>query len=153
MLDTVSILSHALCALLAGNVIGHGQIEAYTSESDSFVSVSDGKGGRMKIRKQRGSVAKGHWKGETPVFSDATTDSDIVAERLKNMTEEEKAAYLAEREKRKQDREAKRREKYGDKYDEMMEQHERSVFRKKMSKTSNVSFSAAVLMERPLLSV
>lgn len=36
------------------------------------------------------------------------------------MTEEEREEYLANREKRKQEQEARRRAKYGDKYDEIM---------------------------------
>ena len=40
------------------------------------------------------------------------------------MTEEEKAAYFAERERKKQLIEEKRRAKYGDKYDEMMKKRQ-----------------------------
>ncbi|XP_064632370.1 uncharacterized protein LOC135490795 isoform X2 [Lineus longissimus] len=118
-----------------GKVIGHGKAEiASDSDSDSFISVSDGKGGKVRIRKQRGKEQAGHWKGETPVFSDATTDSDIVAEKLKNMTEEEKKVYLAEREARKAEREAKRKEKYGDKYDEMVEKNKQAKLVKEARK-------------------
>ena len=42
---------------------------------------------------------------------------------LSKMTEEEKAKYFADKKKRQEAREKKRREKYGDKYDEMMEKH------------------------------
>ena len=51
-------------------------------------------------------------------FSDATTASDAVD--LSAMTEEERAAYLASRELRRQQREERRRAKYGDRYSEIM---------------------------------
>lgn len=44
------------------------------------------------------------------------------------MTEEEREEYLAARSKRRAEREKKRRAKYGDKYDEMMEKHQKLVF-------------------------
>lgn len=53
--------------------------------------------------------------------SDCTTDSDDVD--LENMTEEEKKAYFKGKAERAAAREARRREKYGDKYDEMMSKH------------------------------
>ena len=41
------------------------------------------------------------------------------------MTEEERRAYLEKKALRKAERERRRREKYGDKYDEIMAQHEK----------------------------
>lgn len=54
-------------------------------------------------------------------FSDATTDDNV---DLSKMTEDEKEAYFREKEKRKAAREKRRREKYGDKYDEIMKKRE-----------------------------
>jgi hypothetical protein len=51
-------------------------------------------------------------------FSDATTASDAVD--LSKMTEEERRAYMKERDRRRVERERRRREKYGDMYDEIM---------------------------------
>ncbi|XP_074645814.1 uncharacterized protein LOC141902071 [Tubulanus polymorphus] len=112
-----------------GKVIGHGGVEEYSSsDSDSYMTIDDGKGGKIRVKKPG--------KKYKPVFSgsDATTDSDIVAERLKNMTEEEREKYLAEREERRKARESKRREKYGDKYEEMMEQHKKQKEEQKIRK-------------------
>lgn len=39
------------------------------------------------------------------------------------MTEEEREEYLKAKEERRAEREKRRREKYGDKYDEMMKKH------------------------------
>lgn len=89
----------------------------------SFITVSDGKGGRMRIPNPKKEIARK--LREQDGFSDATTDSEVVRERMKNMTEEEKKAYLAERAKRAQEREKRRREKYGDKYEEMLEKHKK----------------------------
>ena len=58
-------------------------------------------------------------------FSDASTDSDLVD--LSHMTEEEKKAYLEAKAKRKVEREKRRREKYGDKYDLMVEKQKEFV--------------------------
>ena len=41
------------------------------------------------------------------------------------MTEEERRVYLEKKAQRKAERERRRREKYGDKYDEIMAQHEK----------------------------
>lgn len=54
-------------------------------------------------------------------FSDTTTDDNV---DLSKMTEEEREAYLRNREKRRAAREKRRREKYGDKYDEIMKKRE-----------------------------
>lgn len=43
---------------------------------------------------------------------------------LEAMTEEERREYLAKKAQRQAERERRRREKYGDKYDEIMAQHE-----------------------------
>ncbi|XP_076448070.1 uncharacterized protein LOC143284853 [Babylonia areolata] len=51
-------------------------------------------------------------------FSEATTASEDVD--LSQMTEEERAAYLAARDVRRKEREERRRAKYGDRYDEIM---------------------------------
>ena len=58
-------------------------------------------------------------------FSDSllSTDPDDEPD-LSKMTEAEKAQYWAAKKKRQEEREKKRREKYGDKFDEMMEKHQ-----------------------------
>lgn len=75
----------------------------------------------MKKPKGGGKGGKGakekKWYDDVAQFSDATTDSDAVD--LDAMTPEERERYLAERAVRRADREKKRREKYGAKYDEM----------------------------------
>lgn len=58
-------------------------------------------------------------------FSDATTVDDV---DLTNMTEEEKAEYFKQKEKRRKEREIRRRAKYGDKYDEIMKKREEYVY-------------------------
>ena len=65
-------------------------------------------------------------KGKKGVFTGslASTDSEDEPD-LSKMTKEEKEAYLAAKAIRKAEREKKRREKYGDKYDEMMMKHEK----------------------------
>ena len=100
-----------------------------------YTEVSDGKGGKIKIKKAgpgkkggKGAAGrKGGGKGgkDDPIFSDATTDDDDVD--LENMTEEEKKAYFEGKAKRAAEREKRRREKYGDKYEEMMAQHQEFV--------------------------
>ncbi|KAH9510115.1 hypothetical protein Btru_043506 [Bulinus truncatus] len=117
-----------------GKVIGHGKAESYvSSDSDSesvYTEVSDGKGGKIRIKKEKpGRGKKGKKPGEISDFSDSTTDSDDVD--LENMTEEERQKYFEEKAKRKAEREKRRREKYGDKYDEMMEAHEKKKKEKK----------------------
>lgn len=95
-----------------------------------YTEVSDGKGGKIKVKKAGGKAAKDAIAGKkkkqkdpNAVFSDSdcTTDSDDVD--LENMTEEEKKAYFEAKAARAAAREARRREKYGDKYDEMMAKH------------------------------
>ena len=58
-------------------------------------------------------------------FSDSllSTDPDDEPD-LSKMTEAEKVKYWADKKKRQDEREKKRRAKYGDKYDEMMEKHQ-----------------------------
>ncbi|RUS85817.1 hypothetical protein EGW08_006446 [Elysia chlorotica] len=112
-----------------GRVIGHGAKEDYTSgESISrvYTTISDGKGGKIRVKKEKPGKGKKGKKGkDIPDFSDASTDSEAVD--LSNMTEEEKKKYFEEKAKRKAEREKRRREKYGDKYDEMMAAHEKFV--------------------------
>ena len=81
--------------------------------------MDDGKGGRKRIPNPNKK------RKESKGFSDATTDSDIVEQRMKNMTKEEREQYIKEREERAKQRESKRREKYGEKYEEMMEKHKK----------------------------
>ena len=109
-----------------------------------YTEVSDGKGGKMTVKKQKLSKAdkvakakaekkakeaiskiKGGKFAEVGDFSDASTDSDLVD--LSHMTEEEKKAYLEAKAKRKIEREKRRREKYGDKYDLMVEKQKEFV--------------------------
>ncbi|CAL1528526.1 unnamed protein product [Lymnaea stagnalis] len=111
-----------------GKVIGHGKPESYVSGMFVYTEISDGKGGKIRVKKEkpgRGRGKKGK-KGEDGDFSDSSTDSDDVD--LENMTEEERQKYFEEKAKRKAEREKRRREKYGDKYDEMMAAHEKFVF-------------------------
>ena len=93
--------------------------------------VSDGKGGKIRVKKpkpgKKGKDGKEKkWYDNVAEFSDATTDSDAVD--LDAMTPEERERYLAERAKRREEREKRRREKYGDKYDEMFAAKEAYVF-------------------------
>lgn len=104
-----------------------------------YTEVSDGKGGKMKVKKENPNSKKAKAKAAAkeaakaklkqkygkdfdPVFSDCTTDDDDVD--LENMTEEKKKAYFEGKAKRAAEREKRRREKYGDKYDEMMSKHQ-----------------------------
>lgn len=81
----------------------------------------------MVVKKKGGKDGKGGKKGKKgkkalePVFSDCTTDDEDVD--LENMTAEEKKEYFAGKAKRAAEREKRRREKYGDKYDEMVNKH------------------------------
>ncbi|XP_070192116.1 uncharacterized protein [Littorina saxatilis] len=108
-----------------GKVIGHGKAEQFDSSDDEshYTDVSDGKGGKLRVKKPKGGGKGGKgakekkWYDDVAQFSDATTDSDAVD--LDAMTPEERERYLAERAVRRADREKKRREKYGEKYDEM----------------------------------
>ncbi|KAK3580637.1 hypothetical protein CHS0354_013399 [Potamilus streckersoni] len=118
-----------------GNVIGYESAESYVSDDESvYTEVSDGKGGKIKVKKEKpGKKGKGGKGGgadvplkgklakftNVPDFSDSSTESDDVD--LENMTEEERQKYFEEKAKRKEEREKKRREKYGDLYDVMME--------------------------------
>ncbi|XP_055882530.1 uncharacterized protein LOC106061672 isoform X1 [Biomphalaria glabrata] len=108
-----------------GKVIGHGKAESYiSSDSDSesvYTEVSDGKGGKIRVKKEKPGRGK---KGKKP--GEISEDVD-----LENMTEEERQKYFEEKAKRKAEREKRRREKYGDKYDEMMEAHEKKKKEKK----------------------
>ena len=56
--------------------------------------------------------------------SDQSTDTEDEPD-LDAMTEEERRVYLEKKALRKAERERRRREKYGDKYDEIMAQHEK----------------------------
>lgn len=105
--------------------------------------MSDGKGGKVLVKKEKPGGKKGkggkgkpgaktlekqkkleeRWKDMG--FSDESTDDDDVD--LSKMTEEEKKIYFEEKAKRKAEREKRRREKYGDKYDEIMKDHEQFV--------------------------
>ena len=109
-----------------------------------YTEVSDGKGGKVTVKKQKLTQAekiakakaekkakeaiskiKGGKFADVEDFSDASTDSDLVD--LSHMTEEEKRVYLEARAKRKAEREKRRREKYGDKYDLMVEKQKEFV--------------------------
>lgn len=57
------------------------------------------------------------------VHSDRSTDTEDEPD-LEAMTEEERKEYLAKKEQRRAERDRRRREKYGDKYDEIMAKHE-----------------------------
>lgn len=87
--------------------------------------VSDGKGGKVKIKKDKpsrgGKGPKYRKKKVDPVFSDCTTDDEDVD--LANMTEDEKKEYFKAKAEKAVAREQRRREKYGDKYDEMVGKH------------------------------
>lgn len=104
-----------------------------------YTEVSDGKGGKIKVKKENPNSKKAKAKAAAkevakaklkekygkdfdPVFSDCTTDDEDVD--LENMTEEEKKAYFEAKAKRAAEREKRRREKYGDKYDEMIAKHQ-----------------------------
>ena len=118
----------------------------YFSNS-AYTEVSDGKGGKILVKKpkltsKQKSEAKVKAKAEAKAkeaitkikggkyadvgdFSDSTISEDV---DLENMTEEEKAAYFKAKAERKAAREARRREKYGDKYDLMLEKQKEFVF-------------------------
>ena len=99
------------------------------SMPDSYESRSDGKGGRIRVKKdKKGKQAKkkgGGPGGNMTDFSGSllSTDPDDEPD-LSKMTEAEKAKYWADKKKRQEEREKKRREKFGDKYDEMMAKHQ-----------------------------
>lgn len=125
-----------------GNVIGYGEAESFeeTDEESVYTEVSDGKGGKKLVKKpkltskqkQEAKIkAKAEAKAKEQIgkikggkfadvddFSDSTISEDV---DLENMTEEEKAAYFKAKAERKAAREARRREKYGDNYDLMLE--------------------------------
>ena len=98
----------------------------------SYESVSDGKGGRKMVKKEKKSKkGKGQGKkgggpdGNLTDFSGSllSTDPDDEPDFSK-MTEKQKKEYFEAKAKRQAEREKKRREKYGDKYDEMMAKHQ-----------------------------
>lgn len=112
-----------------------------------YTEVSDGQGGKVRVKKPKLTSkqkmeakikAKAEAKAKEQIgkikggkfadvgdFSDSTVSDDV---DLENMTEEEKAAYFKAKAERKAAREARRREKYGDKYDLMMEKQKEFVF-------------------------
>ena len=85
------------------------------SACSRYTEVSDGKGGKIRVKKPKaskgGKGGKGgkekKWYDDVPEFSDATTDSDAVD--LDAMDPEERERYLAERAKRREEREKRRR--------------------------------------------
>ncbi|KAL3311042.1 hypothetical protein Ciccas_010384 [Cichlidogyrus casuarinus] len=89
----------------SGKIIGYRKAEDYTSSSGT--EVSDGQGGRIKVK----TTNKKKGKGVASDVSEATTASSVLREKMKNMTEEEKKAYLENRAKRVQEREQRRKEK------------------------------------------
>lgn len=122
-----------------GKVIGHASSEAYSSSSydsdeSSYETIIDEFG--RKIRKKKPSKGSERGKGKKKRellgktrsdfvggFSDASTDTEDEPD-LDAMTEEERRQYLEAKAKRQAEREKRRREKYGDKYEEIMAQHE-----------------------------
>jgi len=108
--------------------------------NSAYTEVSDGKGGKMTVKKPKltskqkmekkikekaatkakeliSKIKGGKFAGVDD-FSDSTISE---APDLENMTEEEKTAYFKAKAERKAARDARRRDKYGDKYDVMME--------------------------------
>ncbi|ESP04566.1 hypothetical protein LOTGIDRAFT_237314 [Lottia gigantea] len=127
-----------------GKVIGYASAESYSSDDESvYTEVSDGKGGKMRVKKEnpkkggKGGKNQGKGKGKgkrrpsSAIFSDSTESDDV---DLENMTEEEKKKYFEGKAKRKEAREARRREKYGDKYDEMVTQNDKRKKEKERAK-------------------
>lgn len=139
-----------------GNVIGYDKPESYysTDEESVYTEVSDGKGGKIKVKKpkmtsqQKKAVAAAKLKAKVEAkakeqigkikggkfadvadFSDSTISEDV---DLENMTEEEKEAYFKAKAERKAAREARRREKYGEDYDLMMEKKKELAKLKKL---------------------
>nr|XP_034317865.1 zinc finger CCCH domain-containing protein 13 isoform X1 [Crassostrea gigas] len=149
-----------------GNVIGYEKPREYDEDEISvYTEVSDGKGGKMKVKKENPNSKKAKAKAAAkeaakaklkqkygkdfdPVFSDCTTDDDDVD--LENMTEEEKKAYFEGKAKRAAEREKRRREKYGDKYDEMMSKHQEQ--KKLLEKEKKKAAKLAELREKGLIS-
>ncbi|PAA92840.1 hypothetical protein BOX15_Mlig002220g3 [Macrostomum lignano] len=86
-------------------------------------------GGDKKKRKGKTvRLANGvevHVSSDSEVFSDASTDSEVVREQLANMTEEERQEFLRDRAARQQARENRRKEKYGAEYSKMTEKNAR----------------------------
>ncbi|XP_078339440.1 uncharacterized protein LOC111107058 isoform X2 [Crassostrea virginica] len=130
-----------------------------------YTEVSDGKGGKIKVKKENPNSKKAkakvaakeaakaklkekYGKDFDPVFSDCTTDDEDVD--LENMTEEEKKAYFEAKAKRAAEREKRRREKYGDKYDEMMAKHQEQ--KKMLEKEKKKAAKLAELREKGLIS-
>lgn len=112
-----------------GNVIGHESVEDYCSSDSSisrYTTVSDGKGGKKRIKVSKAKTTKDRQRGRDNVadFSDASSDSDAVD--LDKMTDEERREYLSRKAARKAERQMRRREKYGDKFEEMLAKHEKN---------------------------
>uniref|UniRef100_A0A1I8ITW5 SAP domain-containing protein n=1 Tax=Macrostomum lignano TaxID=282301 RepID=A0A1I8ITW5_9PLAT len=84
-------------------------------------------GGDKKKRKGKTvRLANGvevHVSSDSEVFSDASTDSEVVREQLANMTEEERQEFLRDRAARAAARENRRKEKYGAEYSKMTEKN------------------------------
>ncbi|XP_061187777.1 uncharacterized protein LOC133195840 [Saccostrea echinata] len=149
-----------------GNVIGYAKAQEYDEDEISLYSeISDGKGGKIRVKKENPNSKKAKAKAAAkeaakaklkaklgkdyePVFSDCTTDDDDVD--LENMTEEEKKAYFEAKAKRAAEREKRRREKYGDKYDEMMAKHQEQ--KKLLEKEKKKAAKLAELREKGLIS-
>ena len=94
------------------------------SEQRSYELVPDGKGGFKKVLKESYKLKKELDRMTDFSGSLRSTDSDDEPDFSK-MTEAEKQKYFEDKAKRKAERERRRREKYGDKYDEMMEKHKK----------------------------
>ncbi|XP_067932252.1 myosin-2 heavy chain-like [Watersipora subatra] len=121
-----------------GKVIGHGKAELHYSSDDSdssYESYYDADGVKRYKKKppkvkygkaggKKGKLGKSR-KDFDGGFSDQSTDTEDEPD-LEAMTEEERKEYLAKKAIRRAERERKRREKYGDKYDEIMAQHEKN---------------------------
>ncbi|XP_052104237.1 zinc finger CCCH domain-containing protein 13-like [Mytilus californianus] len=125
-----------------GNIIGYGEKEAAgdnLSDTESVktrrgsmdgsfvkdrINVEDVLGPQLIEHNENNRLKDGvDWPEKSldripSEFSDASTDDDDVD--LSKMTEEEKEEYFKNKEERRKEREARRRAKYGDKYDEIM---------------------------------
>lgn len=90
-----------------------------------YTTVSDGKGGKKRIKVSKAKTTKDRQRGRDNVadFSDASSDSDAVD--LDKMTDEERREYFSRKAARKAERQMRRREKYGDKFEEMLAKHEK----------------------------
>uniref|UniRef100_A0A1I8G0Z9 SAP domain-containing protein n=1 Tax=Macrostomum lignano TaxID=282301 RepID=A0A1I8G0Z9_9PLAT len=135
-----------------GNVIGHGEEELRhrigrqrrqnpqaehgqsgqrerVRRAEQKAAEAAAAGGDKKKRKGKTvRLANGvevHVSSDSEVFSDASTDSEVVREQLANMTEEERQEFLRDRAARQQARENRRKEKYGAEYSKMTEKNAR----------------------------